>query len=75
MGTEENQLRGKRNRKRGISYEYEVMKMFKEAGYQVQRTAGSHSEYDIMAWKKAEQSNGVKKICFVAFIQCKTKKE
>lgn len=59
------------NQRRGIDYEHEVVKMFKVNGYTAQRTAGSHSEFDIIVWKKGDS---VKKICFVCFVQCKTKK-
>lgn len=64
---------GEKNRIRGINYEHDVVKMFKNAGYNAVRTAGSHSDYDVIAWKKASNSK-VKKILFVAMIQCKTEK-
>ncbi len=59
-----------KNQRRGINYEHEVVKMFKDAGYTAQRTAGSHSEYDVIVWKK---DRTVKKICFLVMVQCKTK--
>ena len=37
--------------------------------FQANRTAGSHSEFDLVAWKRGDS---VKKVCFVAFVQCKT---
>ena len=56
---------------RGVRLEREVVNIFKKAGYHAQRTAGSHSEFDVILWKYGES---LKKICFVAFVQCKTKK-
>ena len=61
-----------RNYQRGVRLEHEVVNMFKDAGYNAQRTAGSHSEFDVIAWKKEKSLN---KICFIVFVQCKTKKE
>ena len=57
---------------RGVKLEREVVQIFKDAGYVAQRTAGSHSEFDVIAWKKDKSLN---KICFIVFVQCKTKKE
>ena len=64
-----------KNQRRGIDYEHEIVKMFKENGYTAQRTAGSHSEFDIIVWRKGID---VKKTCYIHFIcaiQCKTKKD
>ena len=63
------------NYKRGVRLEREVVDIFKKAGYGVIRTAGSHSPWDVVLVKYT-QGGGVdlKKICFVAFVQCKTKK-
>ena len=59
------------NYKKGVRLEREVVKIFKENGYNALRTAGSHSPYDVVIWKETGEN---KKICFVAFIQCKVKK-
>ena len=55
---------------RGVRLEREVVNIFKKAGYGATRTAGSHSPFDVIIWK---ESPTLKKICFVAFVQCKTK--
>jgi len=60
------------NYTKGIKLEREVVNIFKKAGYQAQRTAGSHSEFDVVMWKK---DRTVKKICFIVFVQCKTERE
>ncbi len=59
---------------RGVALEREVVKIFKEAGWDAVRTAGSHSPYDVVLTKYT-QGNGqsLKKVCFVSFVQCKTK--
>lgn len=59
------------NYKKGVRFEREIIQLFKDAGYQTARTAGSHSPFDVIVWKETEEN---KKICFVAFIQCKVKK-
>ena len=59
-----------KNYLRGVRLEREVQKIFRENGFQAIRTAGSHSEWDVILVK---QTGSVKKICFVAFVQCKTK--
>ncbi len=55
---------------KGTIYEREVVNMFKANGYECVRTARSHGEYDIIAYKR----NRYKKICFITFVQCKLKK-
>jgi len=59
-----------KNYQRGVRLEREVVNIFKEHGYIAQRTAGSHSPYDVVLIKEGKN----KKICFVAFVQCKVKK-
>ena len=59
------------NYKRGVKLEREIQKIFRDAGYIAIRTAGSHSPWDVILVKETE---GLKKICFVAFVQCKVKK-
>ena len=56
---------------RGRRFEYEVMKMLKELGFETTRTAGSHSPFDVIAWK----TNELKKIMGIVFVQCKTTKD
>ena len=60
---------------RGVKLEREVQKIFRDAGWTAIRTAGSHSPWDVILVKHT-QGGGVnlKKICFVAFVQCKTEK-
>lgn len=53
---------------RGVRLEREVVNIFKEHGYEAIRTAGSRSPFDVILIKK----NEINKICFVAFVQCKT---
>ena len=60
-----------KNYQRGVRLEREVMNIFKAKGYIAQRTAGSHSPFDVVLVKE----NKDKKICFVAFVQCKVKKK
>ncbi|KKK57623.1 hypothetical protein LCGC14_3052580 [marine sediment metagenome] len=62
---------GNPNYRRGVRLEREIMQIFKDNGYIVMRTAGSHSPFDVVLVK---ESSELKKICFVAFVQCKTKK-
>ena len=56
---------------KGVRLEREVIKIFKDNGFNALRSAGSHSPYDVVIWKETEEN---KKICFVAFVQCKVKK-
>ena len=56
---------------RGVRLEREVVDMFKEKGYMAIRTAGSRSPYDVVLIKRDKD---LTKICFVAFVQCKTHK-
>lgn len=59
------------NYTKGVALEREVVNLFRNNGYQAARTAGSHSPYDVIIWKETKNN---KKICFVAFVQCKVKK-
>jgi len=56
---------------KGVRLERDVIRIFKENGYTAFRTAGSHSPFDVVLVKQTEEN---KKICFVAFVQCKVKK-
>lgn len=60
---------------RGVRFEREVMKIFRDAGFIVLRTAGSHSPYDVVLIKEGVFKDGVKRIAHVAFVQCKTEKK
>ena len=51
-----------KNYLKGRRYEYEVIKRWKERGYEATRTAGSHSSADVIAWRTDRK---------VSFIQCK----
>lgn len=57
--------------KKGVKLEREVVQIFKDAGYNAIRTAGSHSVFDVVLTKTTSENE---KICFVAFVQCKVKK-
>jgi len=57
---------------KGVRLEREVVNLFKKHGFKAARTAGSHSPYDVIIWKETEK---YKKICFVAFVQCKVRKQ
>ncbi len=61
-----------RNYNRGRNYEYEIVNLFKEAGYDAQRTAGSHGVFDIIVTKTDEENQ---RICYLVLIQCKIKKK
>jgi Holliday junction resolvase len=60
-----------KNYGKGVRLEREVIEIFKKAGYQATRTAGSHSPYDVILWKEGMNN----KICFVSFVQCKVTKD
>ena len=60
-----------KNYLKGVRLEREIVKIFKENGYEAIRTAGSHSSFDVILIKKTRD---YKKVCFVAFVQCKVKK-
>ena len=55
---------------KGVKLEREVVKIFKDAGWIAFRSAGSHSPFDVILTKETEKN---KKLCFVAFVQCKVK--
>ncbi len=57
--------------KKGTDYEREVVNMFRANGYKANRTARSHGEYDVIAYKR---DGKYKKISFIVMIQCKMKK-
>ena len=40
-----------KNYQRGKDFENEVVKIFKEAGFEAQRTAGSHGTFDVILIK------------------------
>jgi len=67
------------NYKKGVRLEQEVIDIFKEHGWDALRSAGSHSPFDVVLVKytdppKQFKIQGNKKICFVAFVQCKVKR-
>lgn len=59
----------------GVRFEREVMRIFREAGFEVLRTAGSHSPFDIVLVKYEDREGGIRRIAHVAFVQCKTEKK
>lgn len=61
-----------KNYLRGVRLEREVQEIFRKHGYTCARTAGSHSPYDVICIKETKD---MKKVCFVFFVQCKTKKD
>ena len=56
---------------KGRRYEYEVKELFENAGYIVTRASSSKSPFDLVCTKVDGEN---KKLCFVAFIQCKIMK-
>jgi predicted RNA binding protein YcfA (HicA-like mRNA interferase family) len=48
---------------RGVRFERETIKHYKECGYRASRTAGSHGDYDVIAYHSERP---------VEMIQCKT---
>jgi Holliday junction resolvase len=57
---------------RGARLEYEVRKLFRDAGYDiVERTAGSHGVFDVIAMKNAGTFE--KQVWFTCLMQMKTK--
>ena len=63
-----------KNYLRGVRLEREVQKIFRDAGWIAVRTAGSHSQWDVILVKQSETLQKKVMIEFVAFVQCKTKK-
>ena len=59
------------NYNKGVKLEREVIAIFKSRGWEALRSAGSHSPFDVILVKYTEEN---KKICFVAFVQCKVSK-
>lgn len=59
------------NYTKGVKLERDVIQIFKDAGFQAARTAGSHSPFDVILWKQTPENE---KVCFVAFVQCKVSK-
>ena len=55
---------------KGVKLERDVVNMFRAQGWIATRTAGSHSPFDVILIKETHKH---KKICFVAFVQCKVK--
>ena len=61
-----------KNYERGRRFEYEVMEIFRRAGFITLRTAGSHGFADVVLVKLGPSMD---KIAHVAFVQCKTEKK
>jgi Holliday junction resolvase len=62
------------NYERGRRLEFEVRKLFRDAGYDiVERTAGSHGEFDVIAMKNVGTVE--KQVWFTCLMQCKTHKK
>jgi Holliday junction resolvase len=59
------------NYRRGRNLEYEVAKLFKDAGWTVTRAAGSHSPFDLIAIKRTLQQQ--KEVWFTVLMQCKAR--
>lgn len=57
---------------KGVRYEREIMKLFADNGYEVSRTAGSHSMFDTIAVKKTHSNEYITYICVL--MQQKVKK-
>ena|SRR6185436_15081652 len=63
-----------KNYNRGRALEYRVMKHFRDEGYEVFRSAGSHSKADVIAMKKTLLGDECHESTKVFLIQCKTGK-
>lgn len=59
------------NYEKGVRFEREIIELFKQAGYQVVRAAGSHSPFDFVAIKTTSQNE--KRVYFIAG-QCKVRR-
>ena len=59
------------NVSKGHNFERQIKREFEGLGYTVTRAASSNSPFDLVM-TKIEPHN--KKVCFVAFVQCKIKK-
>jgi Holliday junction resolvase len=55
-----------KNYRSGRAFEYETMETWRERGYEVSRSAGSHSPVDVFAWRRDRKPE---------FIQCKKVKD
>ncbi len=69
------------NYTRGVRLEREVQDIFRKAGWEAIRTAGSHSPFDVILVKYTDATQGKskgfsknRKVCFVSFVQCKVEK-
>jgi Holliday junction resolvase len=54
------------NYTKGRRFEYKVMRLLEKVGYHVYRTAGSHGDFDVIAWHSNEPR--------IRFIQVKSGK-
>jgi Holliday junction resolvase len=62
-----------RHYERGRRLEYEVRKLFRDAGWEiVERTAGSHGVFDVIAMKRVGKLE--KEVWFTCLMQMKTHK-
>lgn len=59
---------GNKNYERGRDLEYIVKKIFSDAGWKAQRTAGSHSEWDLICVKEGTKYHDE---VWVLMLQCK----
>ena len=55
----------------GRSFEYQIVKLFKDNGYEATRTAGSHGPWDIIALKRTPTKEYEVRLLVLA--QCKTR--
>jgi Holliday junction resolvase len=55
----------------GRAFEYQIVKLFKENGYEATRTAGSHGTWDIIALKRTPTKEYEVRLLVLA--QCKTR--
>lgn len=54
----------------GRRYEYEVMELFRKAGYEITRTAGSHGTFDLIA-RKQTRTGTTYETWIAVYLQCK----
>ena len=61
------------NYTKGVQLEREFLNIMKANGWRGTRTAGSHSEYDVILWKDTNVNH--KELRTTIFVQCKVKKK
>jgi len=61
------------NYSKGRRFEYDVQRLFKDNGYTCVRTAGSHSPWDLMAYREGTDNSYECRI--MVLVQCKVRRK